>query len=304
MVKHVLCIGNAVQDFVFSIPAIPTSPEKHRADTFETVGGGPAATAAVAVARLGGHASLITRLGDDRIADLIVSELADYGVDCQFAQRFDGHTSSLSSVFVDQNGERLIVNYLDHDMPDDTGWLPVALPAGIDAVLADTRWPAGGLHMLRLARDAGVPAVLDGDVPLPEGSSLPEAATHIGFSATGLKEYSNEDDPEIGLRTAAGRTGAWCCVTLGHRGALYVDNGDLHSSEAIPVKVRDTLGAGDVWHGAFALALAESQAPAEAIRFAAAAAAAKVRDGAGRAGAPSRQTVDEIMQFQSTRARA
>ena len=302
--KHVLCIGNAVQDFVFATPTIPTRPEKYRADAFDTVGGGPAATAAVAIARLGGRASLITRLGDDQVADLIVSELVDYGVDCSLARRFEDRKSSLSSVFVDRDGERLIVNYLDSKMPNGTDWLPDNLPGGVDAVLADSRWPAGGMHMLNLANKAGLPAVLDGDVPLPRDSELPGAATHIGFSATGLSEYSGEDDPERGLRKAADKTGAWCSVTLGQKGALHIENGQIHHSNAFSVAVQDTLGAGDVWHGAFALALAESKAPGDALRFAAAAAAAKVRDGAGRSGAPSRIKVEEIMQSSESRTDA
>jgi sulfofructose kinase len=53
---HILCIGQAVQDFVFSLETFPQTPDKHRADRFETMGGGPAATAAVTISRLGGKA--------------------------------------------------------------------------------------------------------------------------------------------------------------------------------------------------------------------------------------------------------
>lgn len=302
MMAGVLCIGNAVQDFVFSVNSMPGAAEKYRATAFETVGGGPAATAAVAIARLGGKAMLAARLGDDRIAEIIIAELEDYGVDCSLVRRFPGRTSSLSAVIVDDDGERLIVNYLDSGMPDATDWLPDGLPDGIDAVLADTRWPAGGLHALQLGRRAGVPAVLDGDVPVPEDSELVSAATHVAFSASGLVDFCNLDDPRKGLHAAAEKTDAWCCVTLGNRGTLHIGDGEIGALGAYKVDATDTLGAGDVWHGAFTLALAEGQEVDEAMHFAAAAAAIKVRDGGGRAGSPLRTEVEALMQASTPEA--
>ena len=283
---HVLCIGTAVQDFVFSVPSMPERAEKHRATHFESVGGGPAATAAVAVARL----------GDDPVAGIVTAELQADGVDCSLVRRFSDRTSSLSSVFVDDKGERLIVNYLDIDMPSATDWLPDAIPAGVDAVLADTRWPDGALYMLQLARNAGLPAVLDADVPVPPDGELVRTATHVAFSAPGLAGLCGDEDPEKGLRIAADSTDAWCGVTLGARGTKYVEAGRIAHVDAYRVTAIDTLGAGDVWHGAFALALAEGQATSDALQFASAAAAVKVRNGGGRAGSPDRHEVEELMQ--------
>ncbi|MGB8327726.1 MAG: PfkB family carbohydrate kinase, partial [Steroidobacteraceae bacterium] len=69
MTVHVMCVGHAVQDFVFSLATLPDRGAKYRAERFDSVGGGPAATAAVTVARLGGHASLAARVGADAVAD-------------------------------------------------------------------------------------------------------------------------------------------------------------------------------------------------------------------------------------------
>lgn len=299
---RLLCIGNAVQDFVFSVGAMPSAAEKYRATNFETVGGGPAATAAVAIARLGGEVILASRLGDDRIAEIIVAELEDYGVDCSLVRRFPGRRSSLSAVVVDSEGERLIVNYLDPDLPDSTEWLPANLPEDVDAVLADTRWPAGALHGLQLARQAQKPAVLDADVPIPADGAVLHAASHVVFSLAGLGDLSNGRDPEAALRAVSDDTDAWCCVTLGERGTMFIDGDQVRRVGAYSVSATDTLGAGDVWHGAFTLALAEGQPIADAIRFASAAAAVKVRDGGGRAGCPSRADVEELMRHEQPEA--
>lgn len=292
----VLCIGQAVQDFVFSVDTMPDAAEKYRALAFESVGGGPAATAAVAIARLGGAAQLAARTGDDAVADVMVGELERYSVDCSLVRRFSKRTSSLSAVIIDSDGERLIVNYLDPQLESTPDWLPQRLPDNIDAVLVDTRWPEGALHGLQLARQRGVPAVLDADLPVPADGELIRAATHVAFSAAGLAQYCDDTDPASALRSVDSATDAWCGVTLGDNGTMYVDGGELCNIEAYEVQVSDTLGAGDVWHGAFALALGEGQSIAAALKFASAAAALKVANGGGRGGSPTRRNVEEFLR--------
>ena len=296
----VFCIGHAVQDLVFSVDAMPAAAEKYRASGFETLGGGPAATAAVAVSMLGGTAQLATRVGDDLMANLIALELEHYGVDCKLIRRMEGRQSSVSAVLVDSAGERLIVNYLDSSMDADPGWLDAYAPIDAAAILVDTRWPEGALLGLNLARSLEVPAVLDADLPVPSDGELVRAATHVAFSARGLSDFTGIDDPAEAIRSVSAQTQAWCCVTLGSEGVLAIDDDQLVSFPAFEVAVRDTLGAGDVWHGAFTLALAEDQSATGAIRFASAAAALKVRNGSGRAGCPTRDDVDRFLQQHAT----
>jgi sulfofructose kinase len=295
-VAIVLCVGHAVQDFVFGVAALPTRGEKYRATTFDTVGGGPAATAAVAIAKLGGRARLAARLGDDAVADVVVAELERYGVDCALVRRHAGRTTSLSAVMLDPAGERMIVNYLDAELPRDPAWLPSAEAIGAGAVLGDVRWPEGSVHALMRARAAGIPAVLDADRPVPPDGALLRAASHVAFSAEGLGEYTGDEDPVRALQAVGATLDAWCCVTVGADG-VYVRgrDGAIAHQPSFRVEVVDTLGAGDVWHGAFALALAEGRDEASAVRFAQAAAALKVRRRGGRAGAPTRVELEEFL---------
>jgi sulfofructose kinase len=295
MAAVVLCVGHAVQDFVFRVEYLPTTAEKHRATDFASVGGGPAATAAVAIARLGGRARLAARLGADTVADLIEAELTGYGVDCTFVRRFAGRSSSLSSVLIDARGERLIVNYLDAAMPTAADWLPDPRTTGCQAVLADTRWPEGALVALTAARAAGLPAVLDADRPIPADRAVLIAASHVAFSHEALTEFTGESDPLRALERAARGLDAWCCVTAGADGVHVLDAGRHQHLPGHRVPVVDTLGAGDVWHGAFALALAEGRPAIAAARFASAAAALKVQRAGGRAGAPTRVELDAFV---------
>lgn len=298
---RVLCVGQAVQDFVFAVPRLPTRGEKYRATKFEAVGGGPAATAAVAIARLGGAAQLAARVGGDSIGALIVEELQRYGVDCRYVRRFASCTSSVSSVLIDSAGERLIVNHLDAGLPDEPDWLPEPRAVAADAVLADTRWPHGAASLLGRARAAGLPAVLDADRPVPRDPALIELASHVAFSAEGLEELTGTADPERALLDVARAITAWCCVTVGADGVICAAGGVARRHPAFAVTAVDTLGAGDVWHGAFALALAEGQGEAAAVRFASAAAALKVQRFGGRCGAPGRHELETFLaQFRES----
>jgi sulfofructose kinase len=303
--KRVLCVGHAVQDYVFRVPRMPARAEKHRATGFSTTGGGPAATAAVAIARLGGGARLAARLGDDPIATEIETELRGFGVDCGALRRFAGRQSSVSAVFVDDAGERMIVNHTDPQMPTDPRWIDDLSLADVDAVLADTRWPEGAGRALARARDAGLPAVLDADLPVPPDGALLRAATHVAFSEPGLRQYAADDDLPRALRRVARDTGAWCAVTVGGDGVLVVDGrrsgadpaGDVERLPAFRVEVVDTLGAGDAWHGAFALALTEGATERDAVRAASAAAALKVSRPGGRAALPTRGERDRLLEM-------
>lgn len=291
----VFCLGISTLDYVYSVEAMPTRGEKYRSKGLAVVGGGCAGNASVAITRLGGRCWLATRLADDLTGDQIVADLASEGVETGFARRVPGLRSPVSAILVDAQGERMVISYSDPQMPEDTDWLPTSLPDGARAVLADTRWGEGALAALRLARQAGVPGVLDGDRKPPH-PDLVGTASHVAFSAQALLELSGEDDPRAGLARVARDGPTWLAVTLGQEGVLFTENGEVVHAPAFVVETVDTLGAGDVWHGAFALALAEGQCERAAIRFASAAAAIKCTRFGGRAGAPRRADIEAFLR--------
>lgn len=290
----VFCLGIATLDHVYSVETMPTRGEKYRSRDLAVVGGGCAGSGSVAIARLGGRCWLATRLGDDAIGDHILGDLAREGVDTTFARRVAGRRSPVSAILVDAEGERMVISYSDPAMPEEAGWLPTSLPDGVRAVLTDTRWGDGGLVAMRLARAAGVPGVLDGDRKPPH-PDLVATASHVAFSAQALQEVSGEADPRAGLVRVAREVSTWLAVTLGPDGVLFVENGEVAHIPAFQIEAVDTLGAGDVWHGAFALALAEGQGEREAIRFASAVAAIKCTRFGGRAGSPRRDEVEAFL---------
>jgi sulfofructose kinase len=294
-------MGCATMDHIFGMAELPHKPLKYRAREFKAVGGGNAATAAVAVARLGGRAHLIARLGDDPIGDSIVRELGEYGVDCNLAHRFPGCSSSIASILVDGKGERLIVSFFDPKISHEPDWLP-DIPAGVGAVLADAQWPAGVLEMFRRAAAAGIPTILDADMPSCP-AELIQASTVAAFSAPGLEAVSGVRGVTAGLEVAARMGGGVMLATDGAAGTFWLESGETRHHPAHEVKAVDTLGAGDVFHGALALAVAEGRAMGDAVAFANAAAAIKVTRFGGRAGTPTRAEVEHLLRTQPCAAR-
>ncbi|MEA2010969.1 MAG: PfkB family carbohydrate kinase [Actinomycetota bacterium] len=297
----VTCVGLAVLDLVFGVATRPERGRKAFADSMTLVGGGPAANAAVAVARLDGNARFLGRLGDDHVGDLILDDFAKWGVDASGVQRIQATPSPVSSIVVEADGERTIVNHSDPSLfaPDDV--IVAADLVGSDAVLGDLLWPTGAISAMHAARQVGIPGVLDFD-EAPRGpiDDLLTAPTHIILSSPALASVSGELDPARGLRIIRTMTNSWIAVTLGSDGVLWLDEADdLRTTSAFDVDAVDTLGAGDVFHGAFALGLAEKRPIEEVIRRASAVAALKCTRFGGRSGIPCAEDVDEFLSSRS-----
>ena len=258
-----------------------------------------AANASVAVAPLGGSAAYWGRIGDDDVGTRIVADLRAEGVDTSAVRRVPGATSSSDAILVGSNGERLICAYSDSALDPDPAWLPLTSVAQVDVVLADVRWPAGAARLFAAASAARIPAVFDGDVGPPDALlDLARCATHVAFSQPGLIQAAGIDAVGKALERVAAATAAIVGVTLGEDGFLWRDGAAERRVPAPRVAAVDTLAAGDVWHGAFALGLGEGMDIPKAAQFANAAAALKCTRVGGRRGAPTRQEVDAILSPQ------
>jgi len=288
--------GVAVLDFVFAMDEMPRTAEKFRAKDAYISGGGNAANAAVAIARLGAKASLAARLGDDQIADMIIAGLIEEGVDTSPIKRFENKRSSFSSIYIDAQGERQIMNFRDNDLSMNADWLAAALPENFDVALADSRWPDGAAELMAHARRQNVAGVIDAEAPAHESIEAIKTASHVAFSAQGARDFTGRTDIDQATLDAAKTIDGNVIVTDGANGAFTVESGKLRNHPAYRVTAVDTLGAGDTWHGAFAVMLAESKCQDTAIRFANAAAALKCVKAGGRDSAPTRQDVKTFME--------
>lgn len=283
MAPRVICLGSAVLDHLFRVGEIPAPPAKERASAYRAMVGGMAANAAIAVARLGGQAVLWGRLGEDANGAAARAELEAEGVDCAGLRAFPGARSPVSAVVVDKRGERVTYGWRGEALPTDPAWLPLDELAGAGALHCDPRWAEGAARALEAAAERGIPTVLDAE----KGEArilldLVPRVRHAVFSEGGLSSFAAGMRPADALRRALaeGRTEV-AAVTRGEKGVLWLARG-MDAPETLPafrVEARNTTGAGDVFHGAYALALAEGMAVPDALRFAAAAGALRARDG-------------------------
>lgn len=292
---RILTLGMAVIDHVFRVEAFPTSAQKYRAESYRTQIGGPAAFAALAIARLGGSASLCARLGADANSHAITAELERAGVDWSPSVILPEAHAPVSAVYVDGSGERQVVNFRGEGLTASADVLTERYLDGVDAVLVDPRWPEGAERLCGLARKRGIPAVVDAESDLEALEGAFSKATHIAFSTQGLKSLSGEEDIVLGLKNCAARYDAWLGVTQGEQGVIYLDGGSIAHVAAFRVNAVDTLGAGDVWHGAFALGLGEGKPVFQAARFANAAASLKCMNGSGKEALPTREETLALM---------
>lgn len=288
----VVCVGLCVVDLILSVDRRPDSAGKFFASRADESAGGPAATAAAAIARLGGTARFVGRLGNDARGDLAVSLLEVAGVEVE-VERVASVTTPVSAVLVTPDGERTIINHADPRL-FGTPPPPEAF-AGADVVLADVRWPEGAAAAMTAARTAGALGVLDLDrVPTDDRDRLRpavEAASHVVASQPGAEAFGAET-ADRGLDVLAAMTSAWVAVTAGADGVFW-PGGRLSPPAVTAV---DTLGAGDVFHGAFALALAEGQHEPDALRFASAAAAVACTRSGGWSSFGARDEVEQLME--------
>lgn len=288
---HVFVTGLAVIDFVFQVGEMPTKAEKYKALGAAIIGGGGAANAAVVVSRLGGKASLGARIGRDHTGDMILADLQTEGVNLDCVHRGDSARSAFSSVFIANDGERQIVNFRGEGLIDEAKFL--RFPENVDAALADTRWDAGTRKTMQIAKARGIPGVIDAEAPV--GLDQLADASHIAFSRQGLTDLTGEADITKALKLASTMVSAWVCVTDGSAGVYVITGHQIENIPAFPVDAIDTLAAGDVWHGAFALRLAQGAGEHAAIEFANAAAALKCMHFGGRAGCPGRAEVERLL---------
>jgi sugar/nucleoside kinase (ribokinase family) len=294
----VLCAGIAVQDIVMRVERFPAPGEKISASEFIVTGGGCAANAAVAVARLGGRTVFTGPLGgtDDATSERIVRALRADGIDCTGVFRVDNAAASVSLILIDAAGEKSIATRrgkgLNEARPADAD----TLVRDADAVLADNRFPDFALAICSAARARGVPVVIDLDQATRPDHPLLALGTHVIASREALRGTTGESDPGAGLDILAAHNGGLLAVTDGPNGVYWREGERLRHMAAFAVEAIDSLGAGDAFHGAFALALAERRNLTAALRFASAAAALKCTRFGGGASAPTREEVEAFLK--------
>lgn len=294
---ELLAVGHVALDHTWEIGDYPARPTKTPARRYAALVGGMSANAAVAAARLGAAARYAGPIGDEpEVAARYAEHFAAEDVDAAGMRVVPGAGSSVSAVVIDADGERLIVIHRGSALELAPPFDPAAFGTP-DVLLTDPRCPTWAEAALRLARERGVPSVLDADsAPRADLRRLVGHARWAVFSEPGLAAYSDAP-PEAALDEALAAGAEVAVVTRGGNGVLWRRRGG--PPELLPAfavaPVVDTLGAGDVFHAGLGVALAEGRGIRDALRFGAAAAALKCQRPNGVLGAPRRAEVEALL---------
>ena len=299
MSKPVVILGVFVADTAYRADRAPRMGETIMGNSFALGPGGKGSNQAVAAAKSGGDAHMITRLGKAPFADMALATWAGAGVKPAITQHDDGYTGA-AYIFVEEaSGDNAIIVC--------PGVAMSISPADIDAQ-ADLIASAGvfltqleqpldaAMRGLKLARDAGAVTVLNPApaTDLPGGMlALCDYATPNESEAEGLTGIAVEtvDDAIRAAEALRAEGVGTAIITLGENGALFHDGTPVHVPAFNAGPVVETTGAGDAFNGGFATALARGDDPIDAVRFGCATAAISVtRPGT----APSMPTLAEV----------
>ena len=295
---RILCIGMPVRDLTFRIEELPARGSKVNAGHFEEIAGGNALNAAIGIARLGGRAALTGPMGDARETSsrYIFEKLSHEGIDATNLVNMPGLVTPISNIMIDPSGERTIVTFRDPalwsvQLPDTDKLLE-----DCDAILIENRCAEFATSLCSEAHRRGIPVVVDVDRTMSLREGLLTASSHLIFSSEALQGTAGIADDAGALRKIAQLTPSFLAGTRGPQGTIWLDGSrDLQQTPAFPVHTVDTLGAGDIFHGAFTLAITEKQDLRNALRFASAAAALKCTRHGGAFACPQRVEVETLL---------
>ncbi|WP_342725951.1 sugar kinase [Bradyrhizobium sp. B097] len=294
---RILCIGLPVRDLTFRVN-VPARGSKENATHFDEICGGNALNAAIGIARLGGRAAICGPMGDQRETSsrYIFDKLAQEGIETNHLIHMPDLVTPISAIMIDDTGERTIVTFRDPEL-----WKVKLPPTELlledcAAILTESRCAPFCTELCAEAVKRGIPVVVDVDRAMSMREGLLTASSHLVFSSEPLQQTADVTDDGQALQKLAKLTPSFLAGTRGPKGTIWLnEKGGLEETAAFPVHTVDTLGAGDVFHGAFALAITEKQELRQALRFASAAAALKCTRFGGAYAAPQRTEVEAFL---------
>ena len=286
-----LFIGQTYIDVTFLADHIPAGDEKSVASEYAVSFGGNAVTAAFCCAKLSIKPDLIAPVADDWLGRMFVEMAAKYGVHLH-PRKVD--KSSLSFI-MPRDGKRAIVRCRDDHYLEPFPELDLT---GCRALHIDGHQPDAALHYAKLCRKAGILTSLDGG---GLRINTHELLTFIDVAMVAERFCQQIDKTPVAtldyLKNRGCRIGG---VTLGERGIIWYDEtGQVRKTAALPIppqRVRDTSGAGDVFHGAYVYSYLDNPQRRweQHFRFAQRAATFKIQHLGNEAGLPTLADVDAV----------
>jgi sugar/nucleoside kinase (ribokinase family) len=295
----VLGLGCTAVDDILYVPSYPAADGKVQVRHRERHCGGLCATALVAAARLGARCVFAGTLGEDDDSQFVLETLRRERVDVRHRVSRPDAAPVRSVIVVDESRRTRNIFYHVPPCPGADSKLPGAgLIRKARVLLVDRFGIPGMIRAARIARSEGIPVVADFEsFKLLRFGELLALADHLIVSETFACQFTGVRSAAVAVKKLWAQDRAVVVVTAGAEGCWYLDNENspVRHLPAFRVKALDTTGCGDVFHGAYAMALARGLPLLERLRFASAAAALKTMKRGGQAGIPDKREVARFL---------
>ncbi|MGD1856091.1 MAG: PfkB family carbohydrate kinase [Leptolyngbyaceae cyanobacterium] len=242
---HGFFVGLITLDCIYQAQHPPQANEKLVAQAATMAAGGPATNAAVAFATMGGKATLMAAVGQHPVTALLRDDMTHVGVCLTDLTPRRQEPPPISSIVVAQTGERAVIsrNAVGLQVGPDSA---ISDLDGVDVVLVDGHQMALSQRVAMTARQAGIPVVVDAGSWKPGFEQVLALATVVIASAN-----FQPTDAEDALTYLQGLDIPYIAITQGERPIIVSDRGNVSELLVSATAVVDTLGAGDIFHGAF-----------------------------------------------------
>jgi sugar/nucleoside kinase (ribokinase family) len=294
----VVGVGANSVDYVYRLPAPPEIQGPHakmRIDSHVVSCGGQMTTALATVASLGLRGKYVGVVGHDHAGEIVRRELVRRGLDVSHVLTRKA-PNAFAVILVDNvSGERIVLWERDERLALRPEEIPGDVIASARVVHVDDTDQPAAITAALAGRAAGIHVTSDIDRLTDRTEELIAAVTIPMFAEHVPPALTGERDLERALRRLRRTHDGLLCVTMGPHGSMLLDGDRLYREPANRVEAVDTTGAGDVFRGAFIVALLRGDAPDEMLRFANAAAAVSVTRRGAMASVPSRADVDLLM---------
>lgn len=300
MAAEIVGIGANVYDTLIVLPRYTEEDKKQKAESVSVAGGGPCATGIVAASKLGASTAFFGRVSDDGAGHFLLDDFARYGVDTTHVSVHAGYRAFTSYVMLSQETTSRTIVF-------DRGDLPPLLLDEVQknaireakVLLVDGNELSAAMEGARIARESGTAVVYDAGGRY-EGvkNLLPYADYLIPSEEFALGETGESNAADAARKLYELYHPRAVVVTQGSRGGTYYDGCELKTYPAMPAKVVDSNGAGDVFHGAYTAAITRGMDAYRACLFSSAVSALKCEKIGSRAGVPDYETTISFLKEQ------
>jgi sugar/nucleoside kinase (ribokinase family) len=289
-------VGYNAWDLIMPVDSFPEPDGKLAVSRMISCGGGPGATAAVALARLGASVRLLTPLSDDEPGRRQARELAEAGVDLSLCPVEPGHQSPRAVILVDQKRAQRTIFWSRGDLPHlDPALADADLLQDTDLLYVDGHEPEVSLPLARAAAAFGLPVVMDAGSVRRGSRELVEACSDVISSSGFAPDLTGHSEPHAALGALTEMGPARVGMTFGAEGVIGLEGGEILPVPAFAVPVIDTTGAGDAFHAGYAYARALGRGFRECLDWGCAVAGLKCGGWGGRSALPDRRLVEELL---------